>query len=156
MDQTRHLLPSHYSLPPRNHPTSRYRQPLLNTAGNLQPHGLPSVEVYNEYKGHRAPASQNRSMYSMPTLPSQPLPLHRQPLLGVQRRQSHRRRKQERPVRNPIVESQQYQAYRARQNREGNNEDSKWPEKLEEAFLDGQSHFTVLLPSPADIQQPSL
>ncbi|KAH6669450.1 TEA/ATTS domain family-domain-containing protein [Halenospora varia] len=45
--------------------------------------------------------------------------------------------RQRRWTRNPIVDSPQYQAYRARSQREGNApEDQKWPEILEMAFLD--------------------
>ncbi|KAK0123119.1 hypothetical protein ONS96_010124 [Cadophora gregata f. sp. sojae] len=74
-------------------------------------------------------------MYSIPTLPSQP---HHQAVgqtVGL-RRQNTRRQRQLRFNRNPIVESSQYQAYRSRQNREGNDDDKKWPEVLEDAFLD--------------------
>ncbi|PMD38236.1 TEA-domain-containing protein [Hyaloscypha variabilis F] len=71
----------------------------------------------------------------MPTLPSQPA----RPLIVNSldaRRQSTRRRRQMKYSRNPIVDSPQYQAYRARQSREGNAEDAKWPQQLEMAFLD--------------------
>ncbi|KAG4439402.1 hypothetical protein IFR05_005095 [Cadophora sp. M221] len=74
-------------------------------------------------------------MYSTPTVPSQP---HRQSVGQTLelRRQGTRRQRQLRFNRNPIVESSQYQAYRARQNREGSDEDKIWPEVLEDAFLD--------------------
>ncbi|TAQ86564.1 hypothetical protein B7494_g5123 [Chlorociboria aeruginascens] len=52
------------------------------------------------------------------------------------RKQSSRRMRSQRHGRNPIVDSPQYQAYRARQSREGNPDESKWPEVLENAFLD--------------------
>ncbi|KAH9220462.1 hypothetical protein DL95DRAFT_329043 [Leptodontidium sp. 2 PMI_412] len=79
-------------------------------------------------------------MYSTPTVPSQP---HRQSVGQTLelRRQGTRRQRQLRFNRNPIVESSQYQAYRARQNREGSDEDKIWPEVLEDAFLDDNRLF---------------
>jgi len=81
---------------------------------------------------------QERSMYSMPTLPSQPL---RPPVgntLELRKRHNRQQRFNRHSNRNPIVDSPQYQAYRARANRDGNPvSDSKWPEELENAFLDG-------------------
>ena len=76
-------------------------------------------------------------MYSMPTLPSQPAG---PPIVNSleARRQSTRRRRQHLTYsRNPIVDSPQYQAYRARQSREGAKE-ATWPQQLEMAFLDGE------------------
>ncbi|KAF8848566.1 hypothetical protein BDZ45DRAFT_605753 [Acephala macrosclerotiorum] len=74
-------------------------------------------------------------MYSIPTVPSQPA---RQPIANTLelRRQNTRKRRHMRFSRNPIVDSPQYQAYRARQNRDGNPNELKWPEILEVAFLD--------------------
>ena len=51
--------------------------------------------------------------------------------------QSLRQRRQFRYDRNPIASSPKYQAYRARQSRDGDQDDEKWPEILETAFLDG-------------------
>ncbi len=80
-------------------------------------------------------------MQFIPTVPSQP---PRQPIGNTlelrrqnTRRQRHLRYGRNSYSRNPIVESSQYQAYRARQNREGNTDDAKWPAVLEMAFLDG-------------------
>ncbi|CAG8982204.1 hypothetical protein HYALB_00003640 [Hymenoscyphus albidus] len=70
-----------------------------------------------------------------PTVPS--LPPHQS--LGQtceQRRERTRRRRQRKYQRNPIVESEHYQAYRARQVRDGHKQDAKWPHQLEMAFLD--------------------
>lgn len=138
MDHRRHILPSDYTLQlPLDSPSglSRARQPLSDSAGNTQPHMLASVGLYHDSKGHQPRAE--RPMYSIPTLPSQP---HRQSVGQTleYRRQNTRRQRQLRFNRNPIVESSQYQAYRSRHNREGSDEDKKWPEVLEDAFLDGK------------------
>lgn len=136
MDHRRHILPSDYTHQlPLDNPSglSRARQPLSDSAGNAQHHILASVGLYHDSKGHQPRAE--RPMYSIPTVPSQP---HHPPVgqsVGL-RRQNTRRQRQLRFNRNPIVESSQYQAYRSRQNREGNDDDKKWPEVLEDAFLD--------------------
>ena len=39
---------------------------------------------------------------------------------------------------NPIQNSPQYRAYRARQHRDGDADDQKWPDVLEDAFLNGK------------------
>lgn len=139
MDHRRHILPSDYTLqlPLDSHSgLSKARQPLADSAGNAQHHILASVGLYHDSKGHQPRAE--RSMYSTPTVPSQP---HRQSVGQTLelRRQGTRRQRQLRFNRNPIVESSQYQAYRARQNREGSDEDKIWPEVLEDAFLDGNT-----------------
>lgn len=77
------------------------------------------------------------SICPTPTVPSLP-PNSSLAQTWEQRRERHRRRRQRRYQRNPIVESQHYQAYRARQVRDGNNKDAKWPHQLEMAFLDGK------------------
>jgi transcriptional enhancer factor len=133
MDHRRHILPSNHQLS-QDDLNGLSRPPLLDSAGNAQLHGQAPASIYHEAKGqqHRV----ERSMYSMPTLPSQPA---RQPVSNTLevRRQSTRRRRHVKYSRNPIVDSPQYQAYRARQSREGNSDDAKWPLKLEIAFLDG-------------------
>jgi transcriptional enhancer factor len=133
MAHRRHILPSSYP----SHQASqdeisgipRTREPFSETAGNA----LTAIDLYHDNKALQP--GVDRPIYSMPTLPSQP----RQPIGSTLdlRRQSTRRRRHLRCSRNPIVDSPQYQAYRSRQNREGNAEDSKWPEMLENAFLDG-------------------
>lgn len=139
MESRRHILPSQ-TYP--SHPLSLddvnglcNRQPLSDAAGNAQLHALAPAGIYHERKTQKPRAES--SMYSMPTLPSQPA----RPLIVNSldaRRQSTRRRRQMKYSRNPIVDSPQYQAYRARQSREGNAEDAKWPQQLEMAFLDGK------------------
>jgi transcriptional enhancer factor len=128
-------LASNYSTLDDHTQISRDRQPLSHSAGNS---GQAPESIYHDHKGLQS-RGLDRPLYAMPTptLPSQPL---RQAVGNTldHRRQSNRKRRYHRQSQNPIVESQQYQAYRARQNRDGNPEDAKWPEKLEVAFLDGQ------------------
>ena len=139
MEQSRHLLP--LSFEPHNlslqasSGLERIRRPLSDSAGNSQLHTLASVGNYYDSKPtHRR---VDRPMYVMPTLPSRPA---RQPLGYTleHRRQATRKRRQQRHGRNPIVDSPHYQAYRERQNREGNVDEQKWPAILEDAFLDGR------------------
>lgn len=56
----------------------------------------------------------------------------------IQREQKHSKQS-----RNPIVNSIQYQAYRERATREGNPDDQKWPDILEDAFLDGMPFIQI-------------
>lgn len=141
MEQRRHILPSSFPTQqlPLDDPSilSRPRQPLSDSAGNAQLHALASIGLYHDSKGLQPRV--HRPMYSIPTVPSQPA---RQPLANALelRKQHTRRRRIQRHSRNPIVDSPQYQSYRARQNRDGNPEDAKWPEVLEAAFLDGMYH----------------
>jgi transcriptional enhancer factor len=143
MEHQRQTLSSGYSSLPlhldEQGELSRLRQALSESAGNAQPHNLASIGSYHDSKLHQP--RLERPMYSMRTVPSQP---SRQPVADTLelRRQHTRRRRALRYSRNPIVDSPQYQAYRARQNRDGNGEDSKWPEILEIAFLDGKGCFT--------------
>jgi transcriptional enhancer factor len=138
MEHRRHILPSQsypshqLSLNDVNGLSSR--QPLTDAAGNGQLQALAPARIYHERKSHQPRAE--RSMHSMPTLPSQPAG---PPVVSSleSRRQGTRRRRHMKCSRNPIVDSPQYQAYRARQFREGNEEDAKWPLPLEMAFLDG-------------------
>jgi transcriptional enhancer factor len=150
MAHSRNILPSSN---PSDQPSrddtstiSRSREPLAHSysAGNTT-----SVGIYHDNKGAQPRADMP---WMMPTVPSQP----RQPTGSTLdlRRQSTRRRRHLRCSRNPIVDSPQYQAYRNRQNREGNPEDAiKWPEMLEHAFLDGTYYSSRYLgPTLTNIQ----
>lgn len=119
---------------------SRLRQPLTDAAGNSQLQTLPLTGPYDD----KGPHLRGKTPQIVPTLPSQP-PRHSLGSNLELRRQSMRRRRNPRFGRNPIVDSQQYQAYRARQNREGSSDDQKWPAILEDAFLDGNSSISSLL-----------
>jgi transcriptional enhancer factor len=147
MESRRHILPSNYSSQHTllNSPVTRDRQPLTDSAGNAQLHTLASLGLHHDAKGFYP--GLDRSLYSIPTVPSQPARQSVANTLDV-RRQNTRRRRHMRFSRNPIVDSPQYQAYRARQNRDGNVDDLKWPQILEFAFLDGRPpsivSFTLL------------
>ncbi|CAD6442009.1 4b30084b-64f8-4c6b-bf99-dc1b2099316e [Sclerotinia trifoliorum] len=140
MEDPRNTLPSGYPSQQlqldESSGLSRLKEPLSDSAGNAQLHELASGHIYHDNKRHPM-RGQERSMYSMPTLPSQPL---RPPVgntLELRKRHNRQQRFNRHSNRNPIVDSPQYQAYRARANRDGNNSsDSKWPEVLENAFLD--------------------
>jgi transcriptional enhancer factor len=143
MESRRHILPSNYPpLPTLDDSVPRDRQPLADSTGNTRLHTLASISHGHDSKGY--PSRLDRPMYSIPTVPSQPA---RQPIANTLelRRQNTRKRRHMRFSRNPIVDSPQYQAYRARQNRDGNPDDLKWPEILEIAFLDGK--YTSPIPA---------
>ena len=129
-DERRHIVPSNY---PSHHSLDeqdglrRSRQPLTDAAGNTQCHQTLAnlIESYNEQK--------SRQSYPVPTLSSQ----HpRQSTRSSLQNRRHRNRTH-RSSRNPIIDSQAYQAYRARQCPDGKDDDQKWPDILELAFLDG-------------------
>lgn len=82
--------------------------------------------------------------FTMPAKQSQISMQHLESNIDHQHRPLHRPR-QYRYSRNPIAFSPQYQAYRARQSRDGNQEDAKWPEILELAFLDGNCLPSLLV-----------
>lgn len=138
MEHRRHILPSNHQLS-QDDPNGLSRPALLDSTGNAQLHGQAPASIYHERKGHQPRVE--RSMYSMPTLPSQPA-RHPVAITLEVRHQSTRRRRHVKYSRNPIVDSPQYQAYRARQSREGNSDDAKWPLDLEMAFLDGNCRLS--------------
>ncbi|RDW87624.1 hypothetical protein BP5796_03318 [Coleophoma crateriformis] len=134
MDHRRHILPSSFNAQDDPNGQSRVRQPLSDSAGNAQLHALASGGLYHDNKGSQPRV--DRPIYTIPTVPSQPARQFNPNSLEL-RRQTTRRRRQHRHTRNPIHDSPQYQAYRARQIRDGAPEsDQKWPEILEIAFLD--------------------
>lgn len=136
MELPRHILPS---IDPSHHfqiEDSRLRQPLSESAGNAQIHTLASTEIHHDYKGSQ-PLFEGPP-YALPTVPSQRQSHNIGNTLEI-RRQNTRKRRQLKFSRNPIVDSPHYRAYRERQTREGDeNQDTKWPEVLEDAFLDGK------------------
>ncbi|TGO58897.1 hypothetical protein BCON_0050g00290 [Botryotinia convoluta] len=140
MEDPRDILPSGYTSQQLqlddSSGLSRLKEPLSDSAGNAQLHDLASGSLYHDNKRHHM-RGQERSMYSMPTLPSQPLRLPAGNTLELRKRHNRQQRFNRHSNRNPIVDSPQYQAYRARANRDGNTQgDSKWPVILEDAFLD--------------------
>jgi transcriptional enhancer factor len=134
------LVPSNY---PIQHEQSNIilqsasRRPLTASAGNSQLQLFAQDNLYHDHKEYRH--GSERTMYAIPTVvPSVPSPRQSLGHTWEQRRQRHRNSRQSRYTRNPLANSPPYLAYRARQNREGNPDDAKWPEVLEMAFLDGK------------------
>lgn len=145
-----HILPSNVpsaqSLAPHHNIPRTVRQPLSDSNGNSHYHNLASTTYYDLKPIQTRPEhAQHRP--SLPIVPSQPA----RPIAAntLELRRNHTRRlRQARSVHNPIRESQQYQNYRSRVTRDG-PEDSKWPEDLENDFLDGES--VVCWPSVANL-----
>jgi hypothetical protein len=116
------------------------RQPLLDSTGNAQYHTLASSNIYHGHKGLQPRLEHPPPKFTLPCLPSQPAPR----TLGMtrdlhQRRSSTRNHRSVRSAarcRNPIAQSPQYRAYRERQPK-NSADDQKWPNDLEDAFLDG-------------------
>lgn len=143
MEHSRHTLPSSteshdISLESSN---LRIRRPLSSSAGNAQLYTLASGNHHRD-KGGQPRYHEDGHMYPLMTLPSQPShPPRASAGFTLHQRKQHlrnlREQKQMKQIRNPIVDSPQYQAYRERATREGNPDDQKWPDVLEEAFLDG-------------------
>jgi hypothetical protein len=132
MDHPRHIQPSSLlSQQPPDDSTalSRARQPLSHAAGNSQQskQALTSVGVHDNSK-----VIQLRVNMPNFTVLSQP---SRKSLANTL---ELRRQRQLRYALNPIQKSPQYRAYRARQHRDGNADDQKWPDVLEDAFLNGK------------------
>jgi hypothetical protein len=136
MDHPRHLQHCNSQQPlDDSSEVLRTRPPLSHTAGNSQ--ALDSADLHDDSK-----ATQLRMDPSNFTLPSQPPRRSLANTLEL-RRQSTRRQRDLRYARNPIENSPQYRAYRDRQHRDGNLDDQKWNDVLEEAFLNGRQ--SVLL-----------
>jgi len=127
-----HILPSNY---PSRHALAvsdghlRNRQPLTVSAGNSQLQILAGISTYNgsKLRSHPRPVT-TQSRYA-----------HRSAKNAAQlRREELRHLKHVRQTKNPISDQPQYRAYRQRQAQEGKREDQKWPDVLEESFLDGK------------------
>lgn len=120
------------SLSHAEHPQTR--PPLALASGNP---GLQEVAYLHGHTHHESKENvlRDRSPY-VPVLPSQP---SRHANTLQLRKQSNRRQRNNRLRNsNPVLSSPQYLAYRQRQTREGNDpENAKWPDSLENAFLDG-------------------
>lgn len=145
MEEHRYFLPSNFCTSLSSLDTPKPRTPLTDSTGNAHYHTVASENIYSDQKGLEPRPPPN---FLLPTLPSQPAhPIHR---TSLEARKSHLRN--QRVYRgskvNPIAESEHYQAYRSRQVK-GNDEDQKWPDDLEELFLEGwlfilmSSHFDI-------------
>lgn len=135
MEEHRQILPSNFSS--QHLDTSKSRPPLTDSTGNAQYPTVASTSIWADYKGQHHRLEYPPPTFTLPTLPSQPatLPLRS----SLELRRQHQRTQRELRHRNPIVESDNYKNYRGRQVKEGNSKDQKWPDDLEELFLDGES-----------------
>jgi hypothetical protein len=149
--EPRLILPSNtYPSPQLEASDSHPRIPLSEAAGNSQLHALASSSNHHDAKDFHPRVDLP---FSIPTVPSQPASQAHQQNVGTGlglRRQNTRRQQATRwtsrtKERNPILDSRQYQAYRQRQTRDGNESDAKWPEELETAFLDGRYAIQLVL-----------
>lgn len=136
MEEQRYVLPSNVYPSLNSLDTPRPRLPLIDSAANAKYHTVATETIYSDQKGLQPqPPPKPPPNFLLPTLPSQPArPPHR---TSLEARRSHirsqRAHRGSRP--NPIVESEQYQAYRSRQITD--KDDKKWPDDLEELFLEG-------------------
>ncbi len=81
------------------------------------------------------PPSLSNSIPTPPVVPTQALGSSYAMSLQHQRSRQHMAQRRRKRGINPICLSPQYQNYR---NRQQNKEDQKWPDSLEEPFLDGE------------------
>src|SRR5277367_6633076 len=129
MEEYRYVLPSNI-YQQTSLDTPRPRLPLTNSTGNAKYH---TVAIYGDQKGLQPRPPPN---FLLPTLPSQPACHHPQrTALEARRSNIRNQRAHRRSIPNPIIESEQYQAYRSRQVKGDDDSDQKWPEDLEELFL---------------------
>ncbi len=124
--------PSRHNLLDNSSGLAKARQPLSDSVGNAQLNTLASVGSYHDVKGL---LPRERSMYSIPMLPSQP---SRQSIASTleHRRHPHRQRTHRQKYM-AIAELEVYKRYREKIGRES-SEEAKWPDELEEPFLDGR------------------
>jgi transcriptional enhancer factor len=133
MEHQRHILPSNYT--PQSSQSQRSREPLSDSSGNVQYNTLASTSFYHDSKGTYPGVDHGPTRFTLPTLPSQPVQRPLATALELRRAQTRRNRLTRST--NPIVESHQYQSYRARQVK-NTDDDQKWSPELEASFLDGE------------------
>lgn len=135
MEEQRYVLLSNvYPSQHTSQDITRPRPPLSDTTGNAQYHTVATAHIYSDQKGLQPRPPPN---FSLPTLSSQPARQTSQRSALEARRSHIRTQKAQRGSKpNPIIESEQYQAYRSRQVK-GIDGEQKWPEDLEDLFLEG-------------------
>ena len=148
MEEHRFVLPSNI-FPLQQTPVDsiKPRLPLTDSTGNTKYHTVATANIYNDQKGLQPRPPPN---FALPTLPSQPARYdsHRTPLearrSNIRARRAHRSSKA-----SFIIESEQYNAYRSRKIK-ADSDDAKWPDDLEELFLEGLQSFAFHEPYHAD------
>jgi len=129
------------------HGSSASRQPLEEATGNAQHNHLRAMVRASSY-GQRAESvySIPPSMPTPPFFPGQSLDFN----YGVSQysrlqQQQHAQSGRMGLGRNPFWLSPQFQGYRKRQAERDDKSGQKWPEMLEEAFLDGMELLVSLI-----------
>jgi hypothetical protein len=142
MEEHRYVLPSNFYPSLNSLDTLRPRLPLTDSTGNAQYHTVATENIYVDQKGLQPRPPPN---VLLPTLPSQPARLPHRTSLEARRShiRSQRTHRGSRP--NPIVESKHYRAYRSRQVK--GNDDQKWPDDLEDLFIEGWylRHYAIFM-----------
>lgn len=126
------------------HGVAGSRQPLMESTGNAQ-HNNMRVMVRSSSYYQRA-----ESVYSIPPSISTPPFFPGHPLGFNYGIPQYSRLQQQHPGHaqggmNPLWLSPQFQAYRKRQGEKDDKSGQKWPDMLEEAFLDGMSLLVSLM-----------
>lgn len=121
------------------------RQPLQESTGNAQHNNIfaalrspyaPRLDALSSLS-----SAMPAAIPTPPVVPTQALGSSYAMSLQHQRNRHHLAPRQKKQRINPICQSIQYQNYR---NRQQNKEDQKWPNALEEPFLDGEYLFLSL------------
>jgi len=146
MDEHRYVLPSSVYPSLNSSDIPRSRLPLTESTGNAHYHTVASANIYSNRKGLQPRPPPN---FLLPTLPSQPARPPHQTSLEARKSQIRSQRTYRGSKVNLIAESEPYQAYRSRQIK-GDDEEQKWPDDLEELFLEGWSLLVSSL-VPSDI-----
>lgn len=131
MEEHRHIVPSNFS--------SQQRLPLIDSNANAQYHKIDSIDIYGDQKGetgHQSRLEYLAPPFKIPTLHSQPASRHQLSALELRKHQYRTPQRLNRS-RNPIIDSPQYQAYRSRQSSKDGPDEQKWPDDLEDLFLEG-------------------
>jgi hypothetical protein len=139
MEEHCYILPSNVYPPLNSSDTPKPRLPLTDCTGNAQYHTVATANISSDQKGLQPRPPPN---FLLPTLQSQPArPSHR---TSLEARRSHiRSQRTHRGSRiNLIIESEHYRAYRSRQVK-GDDGDQKWPDDLEDLFLEGWLSATL-------------
>ena len=142
-------------IPDHRHVLSAPRPPLRESTGNAQYHLQQQYEEQQRLQQQqqlgalvRSTFAQHRlSIPSPPIIPTQSLSSGYGPpeLLRLQQRQHQMQLQRSQRGINPIYLSPQFLSYRKKQANKSKEEksDQKWPDVLEDAFLDGEDHSSI-------------
>lgn len=130
----------------RQNSMSGARQPLQESTGNAQPTHLAGLTTPAYAERLAALASITGTMPAPPILPSQSFGGSYGGPSSLRLRQRHQLQLQRlhRHGINPIKLSPGFQNYRKRQTERDDKSDQKWPDELEDPFLDGKTPKALL------------